>query len=431
MAVLVAVCAFAVYWASPVRLETDSYYTVFTAHTLLRHGTVDLRDYRAITDRRPGFQIEAVGDARYYRAPLVATLTTVPVVAVVELFDGHALADSLRHGHVQPYDGIVAAVITAATVALVFLVARRRSPRRWVAISTAAAFAFGTQAYSTASRTTWMHGPSLLLLAFALYCAARIHESARWWYGVGAALALAYFARPSNAVVLAAFALWALTRGRRPIERLATGAIAVAAAVVALNLASFGVLLQPYFQANRLALSSTTAVALLGNLVSPSRGELVYVPLTLVAVWGVVLTWRRGRDAVDVAVFAAAVGSWVVASMFPHWWGGWGYGPRLLTDAAPFVAWFLVPAFDALAVRGPRSAPVSRPRGDGRAARVRERRDPGAGCTGAVDRGVELVAARLRPRTLTGVGLERPASVALTARPVSPTPSAPSRGVGA
>ena len=346
VALVLAVVAFAIYWVSPVRLQTDSYWTVFSARSLVRDGDLDLREYRPGTDRVNPFQIEHDGAARYYRAPLVATLTAVPLVAAASVFDRGALDRSLREGHTQPYDGIAAALVAALTVALLFLVVRHRAPQLWVAVVTTIVFAFGTQMWSTASRTTWMHGPSILFLTAALYCATRARSAPAWFGGLGACLALAYFARPTNAVPALALGLWALSGGRPALRKLATGVVAVVAGVFALNLVLLGQLLQPYFQANRLSLSGTTVEALVGNLVSPSRGYLVFVPVALLAVAGFLRERRTGRlDRLDVAIAAAVVGYWIAVSLFPHWYAGYTYGPRFLADVAPLVVWFLPPVF--------------------------------------------------------------------------------------
>jgi hypothetical protein len=48
----------------------------------------------------------------------------------------------------------------------------QRQRRRW-AFAVAMVFAFGTAAWSTASRGLWQHGPSMLCLAVAAYLAMR------------------------------------------------------------------------------------------------------------------------------------------------------------------------------------------------------------------------------------------------------------------
>jgi hypothetical protein len=75
---------------------------------------------------------------------------------------------------------------------------------------------------------------------------------------------------------------------------------------------------------------------LFGNLVSPSRGLLVFNPFLLPFV--TVTLVRIGQLSRQLLWWAAIL--WfsihlTVVSSFPHWWGGGGYGSRLLTEAFP------------------------------------------------------------------------------------------------
>jgi hypothetical protein len=351
-ALVVCMVAFAIYYASPVRLETDSYWVVFTARSLVAHGDADLDEYHSIIDHGTGFQVERWRGHFYYEAPLATSLAAVPFVAVASVVDGRALDRRLASGHAQPLDGIIAAVIAALATALMFLVVSQLTPRRWIALATTTVFAFGTQVWSTASRTLWMHGPSLVCLTVALLLALRVKRSGGCCFALGAALGLAYFVRPTNVVPLVVFATWVAMRGRRPVIRFACGAGVVAASFFALDLLVYGRPLQPYFRASRVALSTTTVEALLGNLVSPARGLLVFVPVTLVCGYGFLMKRRTGTlSSLDVAVATSAVGYWLLVSTFPSWWAGWSYGPRFLTDVAPFLVWFLPPVFAAVADR--------------------------------------------------------------------------------
>jgi hypothetical protein len=349
----VVAIAFLVYWASPVRLETDSFWTTYTARSLVAHGDVNIDEYHAIYDRSGNFQVETIDGHHYYEVPLAASLTSVPVVAIASIVDGPGLDRRLASGHAQPLDGIVAAIIAALAVGVVFAVIRRITPRRGIALAVTGVFAFGTQAWSTASRTTWMHGPSMLCLIIALYCALRVRESAHssgpwrggWFVALGASLAFAYFVRPTNVVPLVVFAVWAAGYGRRLLARYAVGAAGVTVVMLTLDWALYGRLVQPYFRAGRLGLSTVTFEALVGNLVSPSRGLLVFVPATLLCGYGAWLRRRSGGwTTLDTAVGATVVGSWILVSLFPHWWAGYAYGPRFLTDIAPLLVWFLPPA---------------------------------------------------------------------------------------
>jgi hypothetical protein len=189
----------------------------------------------------------------------------------------------------------------------------------------------------------------MLALSVALYCAVRAARQPGWFGALGATLATAYFVRPTNVVPLLIFAAWACSHGQKAIVRYAVGAGSVASALLLLNEMAYGVALQSYFRGDRISLSPRAIEAALGNLVSPSRGLIVFVPLTLVATYGVFAKRREGAfTRLDVVVVATILGYWIVVSLFPHWWGGWSYGPRFLSDTAPFIAWFLPPAFAAL-----------------------------------------------------------------------------------
>jgi hypothetical protein len=121
---------------------------------------------------------------------------------------------------------------------------------------------------------------------------------------------------------------------------------------VVLDLALYGRFLQPYFRASRVGLSATTVEALAGNLFSPSRGLIVFVPVSLVCAYGFVLKRRAGKlRSLDVAIAGSAVGYWLLVSLFPTWYAGWSYGPRFLTDIAPMLVWFLPPVLESVVNR--------------------------------------------------------------------------------
>jgi len=348
-ALLVCIVAFTVYVSSPVLLESDSYWTVFTARSLIERGDVDLDEYIGQHPARDQIQLDAFAGHRYYSVPIATSLVTVPVVAVASIVNGDELDRQLANGQPNPTESLAASIVAALVVLMIFLMARRLTTRLWIAVVTSLAFAFGTQAWSTASRAMWMHGPSMLCLSGGLYCALRARESPRWFPALGAVLALASFVRPTNAIPLVAFGIWALCQGRKPFRRYAIAAAGVALVFFAIDLTLYGRLVQPYFRANRLAFSSHTVEALAGNLVSPGRGLIVFVPVVLLCGYGAVAKHRRGTfGSLDVTVVITAVAYWLVVSLFPHWWGGWGFGPRLLSDAVPYVIWFLPSALEAV-----------------------------------------------------------------------------------
>jgi 4-amino-4-deoxy-L-arabinose transferase-like glycosyltransferase len=337
-------------------------WAVYTARSLVAEGDVDLDEFPAVQQRTDDFQLDRIDGGLYYAVPLGTSLAAVPVVGAASLVAGPAVERAYARGEVEVFDALTAALLVTLTALVVFATALRMSRRTGVAAATAVAFALGIQAWSTASRTLWMHTPSMLCLALALYCAVRIDDGRRWSAGLGVALGLAYFVRPTNAVAVACLLVWVATRGRPALTRALGGLAATAAAFVVADLLLYGRPLQPYFGADRLAVTWDTPEALLGNLVSPSRGLLVYVPLTLLAAYAVVTRIRaRTVTGLEVAVAATVAGTWVVVSCFPHWWGGWSYGARFFTDVSPLLAFLLVPVFVRITTPDPTAAGGRRP----------------------------------------------------------------------
>jgi hypothetical protein len=130
-----------------------------------------------------------------------------------------------------------------------------------------------------------------------------------------------------------------------------TAAVLMAAALLLLmSLQTFGTWLPDYYTGARLAASDRFGTALVAHLVSPSRGVLIFAPAAALAL-GAVLLWPRRVLPVPLAGLALA---WfglhlLIVSRFPHWWGGFSFGSRLMVDALPGI--FLLLCAAAAVVR--------------------------------------------------------------------------------
>ena len=97
-------------------------------------------------------------------------------------------------------------------------------------------------------------------------------------------------------------------------------------------------ILPPYYQAARLTFSAF-GTALLGNLVSPARGLLVYVPVIVFVAAALASGWSRIRDRPLALIAGATAVIYLLAtSGYAHWWGGHSYGPRLMSGVLPWLA---------------------------------------------------------------------------------------------
>jgi hypothetical protein len=359
----------------PVNTPFDSKLTLPTTVSLLREGNITLDEYA------PTFETYRHGlyewDGHLYNFfPLGPSLAALPLVALTE--GGAHLAEPL--GHVHPaisravahwralYDAtgalpledwndpqrLMASVLVALAGVVMYVLGRQTLSRpRALLLSTA--FVFCTPALSTASRALWQHGPSLLCLSLVLLCLVRAQTEPRYAGWAGLPLALSYVMRPTNGVsvlLLSAYVLW--THPRQALKFFA-GALAVAVPWCAVNLANYGSVLAPYYDSQRLETNPALfAEALAGNLVSPARGLLVFTPLVLLSLWGLVLERRAGSfTRLHGFLVAILVLHWLAISSFPHWWAGHSYGPRFFTDMVPYLCFFLLPVVRALGWSGP------------------------------------------------------------------------------
>jgi len=233
---------------------------------------------------------------------------------------------------------ILASALTAAAAVVVFLFAATLS-NRTAALAVALVFAFATPAWSIGSRALWMHGFSMLLLPAGLWAVWRGR-----WALAGALFALAFFARPTNVVGLGLAGVWALIEGRRHLGRFVLGGLPVAAVFVALNYWMYGTAVAPFFFTTRsntasLGLHSGIGEALAGNLISPSRGLLVYTPIVIFSLIGVWL-WTRDKSLRPMGIYLSALFliHYLLMSCYEDWFGGHCYGPRYMSDLSPLFA---------------------------------------------------------------------------------------------
>jgi hypothetical protein len=210
--------------------------------------------------------------------------------------------------------------------------------------------AFGTQVWSTASRTLWSHTWLIFLAAWVVYLILR-HEHAKAKLHpviLATLLSWMYFVRPTGAGPIACVTIYLLICHRREFLPYAAAGASWFAAFVIYSWFTFGRLIPQYYL-NFHNDWSEVPTALAGTLISPSRGLFVYVPTVGFVLY--LLTRHRRRIpctrlvAVSLGIIAIQL---VVIASWHVWWGGYAYGPRFTTDLVP---WFVLLGILGLAAR--------------------------------------------------------------------------------
>lgn len=318
--------------------SSDARGTLLTSQVLVDEGTLRLDNYPAAVAAL-GYRVTRHDGHAYYGFPLGTPLLAAPVVAAARL----AGLDMTRAEDDRRIQELLAGLLLVAAFLLVHALARLHlGPGASLAV--ALAFSFGTTLTTTLGSALWSQDATIVLLLAALCLLERDRTRPAaplnpWALGV--LVFLAALCRPTAALFAVLAAGYLVAQRPRSLWRFAVAAGVPTVILVAWSWRTFGQLLPEYYLPQRVAESDTVLTALVGNLISPARGFLVYNPLlalTLIALVPYRRLLRRGW--LPALCLGWIVAHWLVVSRFDHWWGGHSFGNRLLADTLP--AWALL-----------------------------------------------------------------------------------------
>jgi len=365
----------------PVTTSLDSRWTIPTAISLLDRGDANLDEYPDLIDKNHDYSLECVdvdgtlvraglcreGSHYYSWYPVAVPILAAPVAGALRAAPTQ-LREWLAVGMFPPeraaflagdfincrarVEVLVASFIVALSTVVIFLIGRLSLPDSYSALL-ALIFAFATSAWSTASRALWQHGPSMLMLSVALYLLLLADEKPRLITFAALPVSLGYLLRPTNSLSVIAATVYIATRHRRYLVSYLLCALPIGAAFVIYNESVYGRALPTYFTFHPTLPVlprdlSKVLVALAGVLVSPSRGLLIYTPIFLFSISGMLWALRtRWRAPLSGYLIAVIITHWLLLGIyiqpFENWLGGHCYGPRLFSDLTPFFVFFLIP----------------------------------------------------------------------------------------
>jgi hypothetical protein len=371
-----------VYSICPPFISYDSYWSVPTALSMMRHGSTAVDEFvpSAPVDSHYGLEcVPAVGPpvpygqangcpgGHWYNVfPIGTSVLALPLIFLMKiavalvgplvpktgpLFSQPVVAAFFSGDFVAGHSLVelwCASTFGAIAVWLQYRIASRFLPRRqavWLALL----FAFGTSEWSIASRNLFPHGLTVLLLSAALYLALLAREEPSHIRFAGLALALAFTVRPSNVISAAVFTLYVAVHYRRYLVSFVGWALPVAVAFFAYHLVVKHSLI-PLYLGIQARVAALPGLAM--YLFSPSRGLLIFTPVFLFSVAGIVLAWRM-RWCWPLTPYLVAIIP-LHTAVIVTFWPGHCYGPRYFADITHLLILFLIPAILYWrAMRGP------------------------------------------------------------------------------
>ena len=289
-------------------------------------------------------------DGRFYSSfPIGLPLLITPLYAPLATLDIRQMPIDHVVLLARITEKVSASLIAALSVVAFFALAGRLVDLKAAWMLTVV-YAFGSPTWSISSQALWQHGASELSLILALLFLIRETENpahilfaalAGWCAGAAVAIRL------SNAfpcVVMAGYAGLSHWRPDLKSAFVCVAALPVAATLI-YNVCIFGNAVGTY-PAGWL-LKGNLLEGIPGLLFSPSRGLLIFCPVFLFSATGIYLWFRAGRKPhapIYVVCLAIVAAHFLTLARYRLWWGGFSYGPRLLTDVIPCLVILMIPA---------------------------------------------------------------------------------------
>ncbi|HXO41913.1 MAG TPA: hypothetical protein VN999_10715 [Thermoanaerobaculia bacterium] len=352
----------------------DSFPARFLPLALLCHGTLYLGPVAEAVkmEHKEGplqvyWLVAARGGRVASRYPIVMPLLVTPLYVPTALYLAHHGWGNLRDVEIagELTEKAAAAAVAALCSALMYLLLRRQLQRGRALLLTLA-FAFGTETWSISSQALWQHGAAELFAIVALLAVTgkptRLALAA-----AGAASGLLIATRPPDLILAAGFAVYAVlwARPRRMALWFVAGAAVPLALLVTYDYALFGTIHGGYGVGTDEILRYPLWPGLAGELFSPGKGIVVYMPFLLFLL---LLPARLRRPLAEpdpapttgathaarslALCVAAAAALQLLFYAKADWRAGWCYGPRFATDMLPLLVWLLAPVVASLGRRG-------------------------------------------------------------------------------
>jgi hypothetical protein len=277
-------------------------------------------------------------------------LFTLPLAALVSVVDPGVVDKPMLKLAIAK---LTASMLIAGCAVLIFVIALRRTDRAR-ALLVAVVYGLGSCAWAVSSQTIWQQTVTQFFLilgaSFFLGALDKPRVAALAGFAFGAALAV----RATAAVVLLSALVYLCLYRPRSLAPFLLGALPVPLVMAVYNFYYFGnpLVFAQGLVGHAVALEKTGSPelwqtppwrGLIGLLISPSRGLLIFSPVLALAGWGIVKIWRKDRFRTLRPLTISALVMMAIQCAWFDWWGGWAYGYRPWLDVLPLLALFIVP----------------------------------------------------------------------------------------
>ncbi|HEU4716731.1 MAG TPA: hypothetical protein VFU15_02815 [Bacteroidia bacterium] len=342
----IAAILFVTAWCARVTYTfSDPQLSLLTSQALLENGSINLYRYKTAMPSDQfssgNWKFTTCGrkETCYYSYPLGNSFLSLPFVAAANFF-GLDMANTEQDAFLQHL------LATCCTIVLFFLLCRiaRLFLDEIPALVAATAISFGTGFISVVTTALWSFDIELILvlvtLDYLLRYELKLAQKKRPVL-LGLLVFFAWFCRPSAAIVAALAGAWMFFRQRRQLPLFILSLLVPLGVFMWLSYRSYGVLFPSYY--NPLYWEHTASSGsgffqrMSALLFSPARGLFLFTPLLLLSFGGFFSAALR-KNKIYIAMTGWFLLQLVMTATQKNWWGGWCFGPRLMTETLPSLA---------------------------------------------------------------------------------------------
>ncbi|NMC13325.1 MAG: glycosyltransferase family 39 protein [Chloroflexi bacterium] len=339
--VLLCIGAFLVAKNSPVAYMGDSFGSLLTSQVILDQRTIKLDSYMSKGDPpyRTWYQFTKVDGHYYYFFPLGSSFVAIPFVWVENL-RGKDMSDF--EDHVALENTLSALTMVIATLFVYQICRCFLNPAFSIIFTTT--FIFGSSIASTMSTAFWNINISTVIVLWVMLLLSRDYFKQKQLnpYVAGILLWFSFITRPTIVVFIGAVFIYSLMhKGWKFTLKLGISMIIPFIGYLLLSYYEFHQWIIPYYSQDFNFYLDSYFYRLFGVLFSPSRGLFVFHPYLILVIVGIIIGWK---DFLKLPLVWLSL-FWICAlvilvSSYTRWWGGYSYGPRLLTESLP--GWLLL-----------------------------------------------------------------------------------------
>lgn len=347
--IFIFLAVFSVYLLSRVKTPADSRWSIYTALSIIKEGNTNLDEYSELIKGVHYYGVQSVKGHLYNRFPVGPSLLALPFVFAADrtlsFFPSRGLEDFIRIKIPSFLEMVIASFYSALAAVFIYLLAELFLENKFYLCLLTFIFAFGTSAWSTASRALWQHGPSMLMLAISLYLILLAEKKPKLIKFVSWPLFFSLVIRPTNSISILLLSLYIFIKYRQYFWSYLTLGALIMVPFLIFNWSIYGSFISPYYLPQRLLSNPNFFEALAGNLISPARGLFIFSPIFLFSIFSIFLKIKKKDfNLLDSFLLATIFLHWLVISSFKPWWAGHSFGPRFFSDMTPYLIYFLIPA---------------------------------------------------------------------------------------